>query len=113
MPLTAPYELLDLADGESRTFTVLSAERGEGTIHPIGERSPKVIPILRLRVEPADKPAGPPYYDVTARTLQAQLEPALFSAAYAPRIFTITKRGVAPAARFTVASRPLEVSSPG
>ncbi len=108
MTVASLLEILDLADGEARTFTVLSAERGEASITLGGAGGPKVVPVLRLHLAPGDKPFGPPYWDVTARTLQAQLAPQLFASAYRPRVFTITKSGVAPAARFTVASRPLE-----
>ena len=107
MTVASPFEILDLADGESRTFTVRSAERGEASITLAGAGGPKVVPVLRLYLAPGEKAFGPDYYDVTARTLQAQLEPQLLAPAYRPRVFTITKSGVAPAARFTVASRPV------
>ena len=107
MTMPPPFELLDLADGESRSFAVLSAERGETEITLSDGSGRKVVPVLRLHLSQADKAFGPPYYDVTSRTLQAQLEPQLFASAYRPRVFTITKSGVAPAARFTVASRPV------
>jgi hypothetical protein len=109
--LARPWELLALDDGEERTFAVLGAERGTVTIMPLGTAAPKTLPALRLFVEPSDKPAGPHYYDVTAATLRAQLEGQLFAPTYAPRVFTIGKIGIAPAARFTVRSRPQEVES--
>jgi len=109
--LARPWELLDLADGEEQTLTVLSAERGQMTMAPLGGSGPKTIEALRLHVTPADKPFGPPYYDVSSSTRRAQLEPQIFAPGYRPRVFTIGKRGIAPAARFTVRSGPAEAES--
>jgi hypothetical protein len=109
--LTRPWLMLDLADGEERTFTVLGAERGEMVITPLGSATPKRVQGLRLFVRPEDVLAGPPYFDTAAATLRAQLEGQLFAPTYAPRVFTIGKIGIAPAARFTVRSRPQEVES--
>ena len=108
MAVEAPMEFLDLADGESRTFRVLRAERGTAMITPAGSGAPKEIPVVRLHVAPQDKPAGPPYVDVSSRTLQAQLAAAVDRPGLLPRIFTFTARGVAPAKRYEVASGPIQ-----
>lgn len=107
MPLTPPVELLDLVDGEEREFTVLRVERDELTFRPPGRLEPVTSPAMRLHVEPREKPIGPPYYDVTARTLQAQLEPQLVGRGLLPRRVAIRKVGVAPAARFSVRFAPV------
>lgn len=99
-------EILELAPGESRSFTVLWAEEGRWTINPRDGRPPKEIPILRLHVDPKDKPTFPQYYDVTALTLQAQIRPVVMASGYVARRFTITKVGSGPQARFTLLSSP-------
>lgn len=106
MALEPPHEILDLADGETRTFTVLSVERGDMTFTPRGASSPVTTPAMRLHVDPADKVFGPPYYDTTARTLQAQLGPLLSAPGALPRRITVRKFGAAPSARFSVGFAP-------
>ena len=99
-------EIFELAPGESRSFTVLWAEEGRTIINPRDGRPPKEIPILRLHVDPRDKPTFPQYYDVTALTLQAQLKPLVLAPGYVARRFTVQKVGSGPQARFTLASSP-------
>ena len=106
MPLQGPIEILELAPGESRGFAVLWAEEGRTIINPRDGRPPKEIPVLRLHVDPKDKPLFPQYYDVTALTLQAQLRPLVMAPGYVARRFTITKIGSGPQARFTALSSP-------
>jgi len=106
MPLQAPMEILELAPGESRSFTVLWAEEGRTTIYPRDGRPPKEIPVLRLHVDLPDKPLFPQYYDATSLTLQAQLRPLVMAPGYVARRFTVTKVGSGPQARFTVLSNP-------
>lgn len=106
MTIESPYEILELAPGESRDLTVLSAELGRMIINPRYGRPPKEIPVLRLQVDPSDKPVPPHYYDVTGLNLQALLKPFVLAAGYTPRRFTITKVGSGPQARFTVGSSP-------
>ncbi len=106
MAVAPPFEMLELLPGESRTFAVLSAEEGRATIMPRDGRPPKEIPVLRLHVDPKDKPLFPHYYDVTSLTLQAQLRPLILTPGYTPARFTIGKVGAGPQARFTVIVRP-------
>ena len=104
MPVGEPFEILELRDGESLRLKVVKYEWGEMVIHPRypGAPAEKRIPVLRLYV-PADyKPRGPPYWDVTSKTLQAQLKPLLESLRAEGREFTVTAHGVAPSKRFTV-----------
>jgi hypothetical protein len=102
----SPFEILELAPGESRPLTVLWAEEGRMTITPRDGRPPKEIPVLRLHVDSTDKPVPPQYLDITSLTLQAQLRPLVLAPGYVPRRFTITKVGSGPGARFTVGSTP-------
>jgi hypothetical protein len=99
-------EILELAPGESRSFTVLSAEEGRTIINPRDGRPPKEIPVLRLHVGISDKPTFPQYYDVTSLTLQAQMKPLVLAPGYVPRRFTVQKVGSGPQARFTLTSSP-------
>ena len=111
MVVAAPFELLDLADGQSLAVTVRSMERGEISFTPAGASSAKTVPMLRLAVDAADKPAGLPYVDVTSRTLQAQLAPALTTPGFLPRRFTFTARGSGLQKRYEVASAPVQEGS--
>jgi hypothetical protein len=102
--LSEPFEILELADGQTIRLRVANFEWGETVIHPryAGAPAEKRIPVLRLYV-PADlKPRGPPYWDVTSKTLQAQLKPLLPDLAVAAREFTITAHGSGPSKRFSV-----------
>jgi hypothetical protein len=100
--LPSPYEVVDLQDGESLKLHVLSFEKGEITINPKHTPGEKVVQAIRLHVPQADKPHYPFYWDSTSKTLVAQLEPLLPSIIQNKRLVTITKRGIAPKARFTV-----------
>lgn len=104
--LAGPMEFLELAAGESRTFTVVAWGEGETTIKPSYAPEGKVIPVLRVQVDPADKPTAPHYYDVTSLTLQAQMRPQVAAYGALPRRFTVTKVGTGPSARFTLATAP-------
>lgn len=72
-------------------------------IKPQYEGAPleKLIPDLRVHVDPKDKVLGPPYYDVTSLTLQLQLR-SIISQLGLPLRVKITKIGEAPRARFMV-----------
>ena len=102
MALKEPMEILDLPDGGSVKLHILGFEEGQTNIMPKGGTELKTIDVLRLFVPPADKPHFPHYYDVTSKTLRAQLLPLLPAYIEAQRLLTITKRGIAPAARFSV-----------
>jgi hypothetical protein len=104
MPVSEPFEILELADGQSVRLKVVNYEFGEAVIHPryTGSPAEKRIPVLRLYV-PADyKPRGPPYWDVTSKTLQAQLKPLLDMLKASGREVVVTAHGVAPSKRFTL-----------
>ena len=107
--LPEPYEILDLADGASESFVPVRYERGTMIIVPRWRGAPpeKEIPVLRIHVLPEHKPFFPHYWDVTSKTAQAQLLPMLMDPRARDYLITVTKHGVAPRARFTVARAPL------
>lgn len=106
--MPGPYELLELADGQSVDLALVSWERGTMTITPrnAGAAVPKVIPVLRLHLAEGVKPYPPMYYDVTSKTLMAQLIPHLSQPNFERFRYRITKHGIAPTARFTLEVRP-------
>jgi len=99
-----PFELLQLEDGVSVRLAIRSTEWGETVIHPryAGAPAEKTIPVLRLHLMPGYKAVGVSYWDVTSKTLQAQLRPLLPGLIETNREFTITAHGSGPAKRFSV-----------
>jgi len=104
MVLGEPFELLELGDGVSVTLAIRGVEWGETVIHPryAGAPAEKRIPVLRLHLLPGYKPVGVGYWDVTSKTLQAQLRPLIPGLIEAGKEFTITAHGTGPSKRFTV-----------
>ena len=107
--LLGPYELLDLGDRETATLRIVSSERGTMLIHPkyAGAPPEKRIPVLRVHLRPGVKPYPPNYFDITSKTLQAQLQPFLFEPGFENYEYVITKHGVPPRARFTLERIPI------
>jgi hypothetical protein len=105
MAIDKTMELLDLQDAQSATFRVTRWEAYKGTIKTTKEPDGKEIDVLRVYVDPADKKHGLPWYDITAKTLVAQLTPLLDTIVAQRRYVNITKRGVAPMARYSVEVR--------
>jgi len=107
--LQGPIELLDLADRGSVRLRVTYWERGSLEIHPRYEGAPasKEVEALRVHLAPGVKEYPPMYYDITSKTLMAQLLPLLLERGYERYTFVITKYGVAPRARFTLEAVPL------
>ena len=107
--LPGPYEILELADRESIDLRVVSWERGTMEIHPKYPGAPEVkeIPVLRVHVPVAVKALAPHYYDITAKTLQAQLLPLLLERGFERWTYRVTAFGVAPRKRFSLERRPL------
>ena len=100
--LEGPYEILELGDGGTLTLHPLRWTKGTMTIHPRYQRGPKTINVLRVWVPGEDKPLFPDYFDVTAATLVAQLEPILKRSDLQELEVVITKHGVPPKARYSV-----------
>jgi len=107
--LMGPYELLDLPDRGSVRLRIVTWEQGIITIHPRYEGGPaeKDIPVLRVHLAAGVKALPPMYYDITSKTLQAQLLPLLLERGYERYEYVVTKYGVAPKARFTLERVPL------
>jgi len=108
MSLPGPYEFWDMADGETRKLHILRFEEGTTTITPRGPDASgsKEIKVLRLYIRPEDKPTLPPYWDITSQHLIAHLKAQLLQQNFRNQVYTITKIGVAPHARFTVTIEP-------
>lgn len=99
-----PFEILELEDGVSLRLAISKFEKGETVIHPryAGAPAEKRIPVLRLFVREGYKPVGVSYWDVTSKTLQAQLSPHLEELAKSGREFVITAHGSGPRKRFSL-----------
>jgi len=100
--LQGPYEIFELTDGQVVRLRITDYQQGVVTIYPKDKPTGKVVNALRIHVPRDSKPFFPFYWDITGKTLVAQLLPYLEQAGYKDKIFTITKYGVAPKARFTV-----------
>lgn len=105
--INSPYELLDMADQEQKEFRVESFEKGTMRIESGQRGYTKEIPVLRVRVPMMDKLQFPFYWDITSKTLIAQLEPFLAAGQPGKSIYRIKKFGVAPAARFSLEVIPV------
>lgn len=106
--LLGPYELLELADREHAVLRIVSHELGTMVIHPRWPGAPaeKEISVLRVHLAPGVKLYPPMYFDITSKTLIAQLQPFLLERGFERYEFVITKYGVPPRARFTLERRP-------
>lgn len=104
--LKGPYEIFELVDGETRVLQIKDWETGNVTIYPPHKPTGKVINALRVHVPPATKDFFPYYWDITGKTLLAQMVPYLEQRGYQDKRFTITKHGIAPKARFSLEVRP-------
>jgi hypothetical protein len=104
MPLSEPFEILELSDGVSVRLRAVRFEWGSATIHPryAGAPPSKEIPVLRVHLAAGVKPVGVPYWDVTSKTLQAQLKPLEPEIVGHGREFVVTAHGSGPGKRFSV-----------
>jgi hypothetical protein len=102
--LAEPFEILELQDGQSVRLKVVRSEEGEMLIHPryAGAPAEKRIPALRLFLPEGFKPHGANYWDLTSKTLQAQLRPLLPDVIASKRDLVITAHGSGPSKRFSV-----------
>ena len=107
--LIGPYELLDLPDHGRVELRITSWERGSLISQPryAGAPAEKEIGALRVHLAPGVKPYPPMYYDITSKTLIAQMLPVLMEPGYVDQVFVITAYGVAPRKRFTLELRPV------
>jgi hypothetical protein len=100
--LPKPIEVLELQDGQGVSFRALSYQKGELVIHPRDWPDGKTVTAIRVHVRPEDKPLFPHYWDLTAGTLVAQIEPHLNRPDVATLRFTLTARGIGLKKRFEV-----------
>ena len=106
--LPGPMEFLELADRESKDLKVVSWERGTTEIDTVrrGREVRVEIPVLRVHVPVEVKPLAPRYYDITSKTLTAQLLPLLLRRDFKKWTYRITAYGVAPRKRFSLERLP-------
>ena len=100
MPDLTGLEILELADGETKSLIITAWQLGEATIVPRSGPPAKRIRVLRVSVPAQEKLLGPPYWDITGQTLIEQMLPYLNQPDYQRRRFWVTKHGVPPTARF-------------
>lgn len=100
--LPGPLELLDLQDKESATFKVVRFLEGTAKIKTDDVPEGKEVAILRVHLVPGTKTIGLNYWDISSKTLQAQLVPFLKDPAQRQRTFKVTAHGVRPRKRFTL-----------
>jgi len=100
---------MELADRQTVTLRIIAWEQGSIVIHPRygGAPSEKEIPALRVHLWAGYKAYPPMYYDITSKTLMAQLLPLLLERGFENFEYVITAYGVAPRKRFTLERRPL------
>jgi len=104
--LKGPYEIFELDDGETRQLRITNWEQGAVTIYPVHKPTGKVINALRVHVPQETKPYFPYYWDITSKFLVAQMLGYLEVPGYQDKVFTVTKHGVAPKARFSLEVKP-------
>ncbi len=97
--LEAPLEWMGLLDGQQVSFHIERWTKGEAVIYQTSTRQQKIIPVLRLYVRPSDKVIGAPYWDVSATTSVARLNPYLDRPDLRDLEFTFVRHGTPPAAR--------------
>lgn len=104
--LAGPYEIFELTDGETRQLRITKWMTGNVTIYPPHKPTGKVVTALRVHVPSDTKDFFPYYWDITGKTLVAQMVPYLEQPGYQDKVFVVTKHGIAPKARFTLEVRP-------
>lgn len=103
--LPGPYEIFELEDGGKISLMTTAWEIGLITIHTADVPAGKQVKAMRIHCTPATKPIGVDWYDITSQMLIAQLLPYLEIPGFEKKLFTITKYGVRPKARFMLEVR--------
>jgi hypothetical protein len=106
LALPGPYELWELADGETRTLRIEDYAVGKAKINPRDGRPPHDIPVLRVFVPVADKPTLPQYWDITSQHLMAALLGALEAGGKPWPTFRVTWHGRGPRGRPSLETLP-------
>lgn len=125
MPLLdEPFEFIDLMPGASETIRVEMWRDGSGVIHPnhvtnrhlrqhmdqrnLTEPPPAgtpisvEVPVLRLYGQRVDKPSAARYFDVSSKTLRADLLARFPDGSGLPATIVLTANGVRPHKRYSV-----------
>lgn len=102
MDVAPPYDILELADGESRDLTVTEMGTGSMVITPRDGRPAREIRVTRLTVPQSTKAAPPDYWDVTSQLIQPTLQALLSAPGALPKRIRITKSGSGPSSRLSV-----------
>jgi hypothetical protein len=100
--LPGPYEIFDIADGESVDLLVTRIERGDEFQMTATDGHTFMSSPLRLHLVMSLAPGKHPYLDITSKRLIPRLEGLLSTIPGAQKHIKITKHGVAPTAVFTV-----------
>jgi len=122
--LPEPIELLDLEHGNAISLAIDRFEMGQTLIHPtqptprhvrihmqqFGLTAPPVagtpisvmVPALRVFGTRLDKPSPLHYWDITSKTLQADLLPRLIANQGGVLTVTLTANGYKPTKRYSV-----------
>jgi hypothetical protein len=122
--LAEPLEFLDLEHANSVTLALTSFQQGQAAIHPkaVTPRATRIymdqnglteppapgtpitnwVPVLRVFGARIDKPSPLSYWDISSKTLQANLLPRLIANQGGTLTVTLTANGVKPTKRYSV-----------
>jgi|SRR6266496_1604633 len=110
MPVSPPYDILELRPEGELVTRVTQFEVGPVPITPRDQRAPKVVQAVRLYVPPEDKQTEPPYWDVTAQTIRPALLTLAPLAIAQKRYLKLHKYGDGAGARFAAELLPADYS---
>lgn len=99
--------LLELSVGSSLRTRITGFVVGKTWITPHDGRKPHWVHAIRIMVPEADKPAVPPYWDITGKKLCTALLPDLESGAYKTTVYTLTKITAPPVGDYTIRREPV------
>ena len=124
MLLPEPYEFVDVDAGHAFQITVTHYLDGSVVIHPRNPSARQIrimmdqrqmpappvpgepisieVPALRLYGRRLDEPSAAPYWDVSSKTLRADLLARFTSGLLLPATLTLTANGVRPRKRYSV-----------
>lgn len=124
MLLAEPLEFIDLEPGHSMVIRVDAWTDGSTVIHPVAVSSRHVrihmtqndlatppppgtpisieVPALRLLGQRVDEPSTAPYFDISSKTLRADLLARLTAGLPLPATIRLTANGQKPRKRYSV-----------
>jgi hypothetical protein len=97
--LSGPFELLEMAHGESITLSPVKWLLGKSTITPRDGRAPKDVPTLRVWVTPESKRTEPKWWDITSQHTIAGLIGLFEGAGGRLQRYKVTREGQGPRGR--------------